>query len=134
MEEQFLTRAQILAGQYEYPEDFVNLLPTTHFWDRVQERAEGILNIPTVVKVTRDNIYSAKTRDGKRLHSVVIKLKYSDYRFIYLCFNPFDGGLKTAWFRETVKKIRDDRRVFMGRNSEQAIRAYRGKHQGKSDT
>jgi len=61
-----------------------------------------------MVRVTKENIHSGKTEDGKTLKSVVVRLKYSPTKYIFLVFNPFDGGLKTLWFRERRHK----RRVF----------------------
>ena len=103
-----LTRTQILQGNYRYPDELVRLKPTKHFLNRLSERGIGINCIPTVVRVTRDNIHSGKTLDGINLTSVVVRLKYTYNRYIFLCYNPFDGGLKTLWFREKVRN--EDRR------------------------
>lgn len=78
----------------------VKLIPTKHFISRLEERGLGLSVIPTMVRVTPSNIHSGKTEDGKVLKSVVVRLKYSDSKYIFLCFNPRDGGLKTLWFRE----------------------------------
>lgn len=99
-----LTRKQILAGNYLYPKELVKLYPTKHFTDRLEERGIGINCIPTLVRVTKDNIHSAKTEDGKQLNSVVVRLTYNSSKYIFLAFNPFDGGLKTMWFREKRRK------------------------------
>lgn len=97
---QELTRTQILKGSITYPSELVKLIPTKHFIARLEERGLGLDCIPTVVRVTKDNIHSGKTEDGKILNSVVVRLKYSTTKNIFLAFNPYDGGLKTLWFRE----------------------------------
>jgi len=99
-----LTRTQLLKGEYIYPEDLIYLKPTKHFVERLEQRGLGLECIPTMVRVTKDNVHSAKTDNGKELRSVVVRLKYSSTRYIFLCFNPFDGSLKTLWFRDKNKK------------------------------
>jgi len=98
-----LTRTQILQGTFMYPDDLIKLIPTKHFASRLEERGLGLTIVPTMVRVTPNNIHSGKTEDGKVLKSVVVRLKYSDSKYIFLAFNPFDGGLKTLWFRERGK-------------------------------
>lgn len=97
-----LTRTQILKGNYVYPNDLVKLRPTKHFLDRLEQRGIGVDCIPTLVRVTKDNIHSGKTEDGKELVSVVVRLKYTKYRYVFLAFNPFDGAIKTLWFKDKV--------------------------------
>lgn len=99
-----LTRTQILKGNFIYPTDLVKLYPTKHFINRLEERGLGLDCIPTLVRVTKDNIHSAKTEDGKKLNSVVVRLVYNTSKYIFLVINPFDGGLKTLWFRDKNKK------------------------------
>lgn len=99
-----LTRTQILKGNFIYPNELVKLYPTKHFIDRLEERGIGIDCIPTLVRVTKDNIHSAKTEDGKKLTSVVVRLNYNSNKFLFLAFSPIDGGLKTLWFRDKTKK------------------------------
>jgi len=99
-----LTRTQLLKGDYVYPNDLIRLKPTKHFIERLNERGIGIDCIPSLVRVTKDNVHSAKTDNGRELRSVVVRLKYSSTKYIFLCFNPFDGGLKTLWFRDKNKK------------------------------
>lgn len=94
-----LTRAQILKGDYVYPTDFVRLKQTTHFTERLEERGIGIDCIPTLVRITKNNIHSGEAK-GNRLTSVVVRIKYSSMRYMFICFNPKDGFLKTLWFRE----------------------------------
>lgn len=98
-----LTRTQILKGDYEYPDKMIMLKPTRHFLNRLEERGIGINCIPTMVRVTRNNIHSGKTEDGKRLYSVVVRLRYTSSRWVFICLNPFDGGAKTLWFQDIQK-------------------------------
>ena len=81
----------------------VNLIPTKHFIERSKERSLGLSSIPTKVRVTKKNIHSGKSEDGRNLASVVVKLNYSTRKYIFLAFNPNDGGLKTVWLRERRK-------------------------------
>lgn len=94
-----LTKSQILDMGLTYPSRLVKLIPTKHFTKRLEERGIGLTCIPEYVRVTKDNIHSGKTKDGKRLKSVAIRLNYSTVYDLYLSFNPFDGALKTMWFR-----------------------------------
>ena len=102
--EKELTKLEILEGNYIYPKDLVNLKPTKHVRERFLERGLEMDILPTVVRITEDNLYSGKTQDDKHLHSVVVRLFYSYSKDMYLCYNPFDGGLKTVWFRPTKRK------------------------------
>lgn len=95
-----LNRTQILEGAYEYPEDLIKLKYTNHVTGRLAQRGIGIECIPSLVRVTKDNVYCGKTEDNKTLCSVVVRLKYTSKRNLFLCFNPRDGGLKTLWFKE----------------------------------
>lgn len=72
-----------------------------------------------MVRVTKDNIHSGKTDDGKQLVSVVVRLNYNRTKFIFLAFNPYDGGLKTVWFRDKSKKHESK---VNDQDSEQAVR------------
>lgn len=60
--------------------------------------------IPTMVRITKDNIHSAKTEDKKHLHSVVVRIQYSSTRYLFLCYNPYDGALKSIWFTDKINK------------------------------
>lgn len=104
-----LTRTQLVKGDYYYPNDLIKLNPTKHFIERLEERGIGINCIPTLVRVTNDNIHSGKTKDGKKLNSVVIRLKYNSTKYLFLCFNPFDGFCKTLWFRDKQNKQNGNR-------------------------
>lgn len=95
-----LTKTQILARKIIYPSNLVKLVQTKHSIGRLEERGIGLDCIPTMVRITEDNLHSGKTKDGKRLASVVIKLRYNSRTNIFLAFNPYDGACKTLWFRE----------------------------------
>ncbi len=98
-----LTRRQLVEGNYVYPNSLIKLKPTKHFIERLEERGLGIDCIPTLVRVTKDNIHSGKTDNGRELRSVVVRLKYNSTKYIFLCFNPFDGAVKTLWFMDRNK-------------------------------
>lgn len=95
-----LNRTQILNKKFFYPKGLIKLSYTKHFLDRLFERRVGIECIPTLVRITENNIHSGKTRNGKSLSSVVIRLFYKRNLDMYICFNPFDGGAKTIWFEK----------------------------------
>jgi hypothetical protein len=99
-----LTRSQILTGKYYFPREMVNLIHTNHLEERMKERGIGLNILPTKVRVSEDNIHSAKTDDGVNLNSVVVRLKYSSTKFLFLCFNPIDGAVKTVWFRDKKRR------------------------------
>lgn len=114
-----LTRTQILQGNFDYPDTLVILKPTKHFLWRLGERGIGINCIPTLVRVTRDNIHSGKTEDGRTLNSVVVRLNYTYHKWLFLVINPYDGGLKTLWFREKKRRVSEDRRRRDGEETSQ---------------
>lgn len=93
-----LRRSQILAGDYVFPTGLITLKHTNHFKARLEERGMGLQCIPTVVRVSRNNIHSAKTDDNKHLKSVVIRLDYTSSKYLFLILNPFDGAVKSLWF------------------------------------
>ena len=93
-----LSRKEILKGDYTYPSDLVKLRFTNHFRNRLEERQLGLDCIPKLVRVTKDNIYSAKTVDNKTLSSVVVRLNYTSSRYLLIAFNPNDGAAKSMWF------------------------------------
>lgn len=95
-----LTRTQLMSGKYSYPNDLIKLYPTKHFMDRLDERGIGLDCIPSLVRVTKDNIHSGKTNEKDELVSVVVRLNYSSTKYVFLVINPLDGALKTLWFRE----------------------------------
>ena len=111
-----LTRTEILKGKYFYPTNLVKLKTTKHFVDRLKERGIGINCIPTKVRVTENNIYCGDA-EGNLIVSVVVRLNYSSSKFIFLCFNPIDGALKTVWFREKRKKDDNRRREICNKDS-----------------
>lgn len=115
----YLTRTEILRNKYKYPSDFVNLIYTNHFKERLSERGLGLECIPKIVRVTENNIHSGKTNDEVHLCSVVVRLEYSTSKYLFIAFNPFDGGCKTLWFR---KRKRDHGNTTRNRRSfEQTI-------------
>lgn len=97
---QELTRTQILEGNYTHPTDHVKLIPTKCFMNRLEEKGLELDCIPTLLKVTKENIHSGKTEDGETLKSVVVRIKYSSRHYMFLCLNPYDGAVKTLWFRK----------------------------------
>lgn len=94
-----LTRKKILEGDYKYPQELVKLVKTVHFRERLEERGIGLECFPSMVRVTKKNIHSAKTDDGEHLISVVVRLDYTSSKYIFICFNPYDGYCKTVWFQ-----------------------------------
>lgn len=101
-----LTRQEILQGKYLYPEDFIPLRSTHHFEQRLKERSLSLECIPTQVRITRNNIHSAKSKDGQKLSSVVVRIDYNSYKNLFLVFSPWDGALKSLWFKEKAGYVR----------------------------
>lgn len=99
-----LTRKQILNGSFVYPSELVKIRMTKHCIERLEQRGVGLECIPSLIRVTRDNIHSGKTENGVDLSSVVVRLDYTSSKFIFLALNPKDGGVKTLWFRDKNKK------------------------------
>lgn len=95
-----LTRQQILGGNFRYPQDLISLKVTKHFSQRLEERGVGLECIPTLVRITKDNVHCAKSKDGVRLSSVVVRLEYTKTKHLFLAFSPWDGALKSLWFKE----------------------------------
>lgn len=110
-----LTRTEILNGNYSYPSDLVRLKTTNHFMERLEERGIGVDCIPKIVRVTKDNIYCGDA-EGNELVNVVVRLKYTSSRYVFLCFNPRDGVLRTIWFKDKRNGPRNT-----GQDSKQAV-------------
>jgi len=110
-----------LNGNYVYPSELVKLKTTKHFVDRLEQRGIGVDCIPTVVRVTKDNIYCGEA-EGKDFVNVVIRLKYNNHRYVFLCFNPQDGALKTLWFRDKKNGYDNRGRQNPDQNSGQTVR------------
>lgn len=113
----WLTKQDVVKGKYHYPKTDINLIPTKHVLLRMKQRGLDPSKIPNTVNVNIDNIHSAKTYDGICLQSVVIKIKFDDKRYLFLCFNPNDGGLKTTWFRSKERVEYENRRNTNDRSS-----------------
>lgn len=99
-----LSREEILEGGYTIPDHFISLTQTEHVKDRIKERGGGIVFIPTKVKVTRENIYSAETADNITLDSVVVRLRYTKTKNLFMCIDPVSNALKTIWFKDRWKQ------------------------------
>lgn len=125
-----ISRTELVNGNFVFPSEMVKLVPTKHFIDRLEERGIGLDCIPTIVRVTKDNLHSAKTEDGKILYSVVVRLKYSSTKYIFLAFNPIDGALKTLWFKD---RYGNRGRIDTG-DSGQAVRDNRSEENVRRDT
>jgi hypothetical protein len=107
-----LCRSELLGGAYQWPGHWIQLRWSAHARKAIEERGLAQNSIPTVVRISKDNIYSGRTEDGKTLNSVVIGLKYSYRRFLFLALDPVTGTLKTLWFRNEQ---------FRGRNRQSAV-------------
>lgn len=107
-----LTRQQILASNYRYPSHLISLKPTKHFLKRTQERVRGFNCVPTMVRITKDNIYCATLSKNRRSFStVVVRLKYTNTSYIFVCFNPYNGYVKTIWFEDSTRRNENRRQI-----------------------
>ena len=94
-----LSRGEVLKGNYKFPLELVRLKPSLHFKKSLENRGLELDCIPSMVRVSRDNIHSAKTIDNIHLTSVVIRLSYTSCKYMFICLNPYDGAGKTIWFK-----------------------------------
>lgn len=99
-----LNRTQIVKGNFEWPKEEIMIKPTKHFLSQLKCRFIKNDLIPKKIKVEKGNIHSGKSKDGKRLNSVVVRCDYSDKEHLYICFNPYDGGGKSIWIKAKNEK------------------------------
>ena len=98
-------RSQILNSDIKFETDFINLVYSFHANQRLEERLNGNLLLkPTIVKVTKNNIYCGATNDGETLYEVVIRLRYKPSEWCFLAILPHTGFVKTVYFRPLTKK------------------------------
>lgn len=99
-----LTRQQIINGNYRYPKHLIELNYSKHFKDRFSERGLSLDYVPSLVRITPNNIHSGKVCDcnKNRLTSVVIRIPYNGKKFMFLAMS-LDGTVKTIWFNGSRK-------------------------------
>jgi len=99
-----LTRTKIINGDFAWPEKDIMIKPSRHYIEQLNCRLINRDSIPRKIRVTKDNIHSAKCKDGKRLTSVVVRVEYNEYKHLYICLNPYDGAGKSLWVKRKDEK------------------------------
>jgi len=93
-----LTRKEILAGGYKWREGLIPLSLSLHAKRRIEERVDGEFPIvPKICRITKENICSGRTKDGKHLSSVKIRLDYKKDKWMFLVICPGSGIVKTLF-------------------------------------
>lgn len=106
-----ISKEDFLKGNFRYPKSFIELKKSKHFYKRLVERGMFLDFIPSFVRITKDNVYSAKIINDKKICSITLTIKYSDNKNIYISLNPYTGLAKTIWFRRYGKRtIKKDNR------------------------
>lgn len=87
-----LTRKEIIDGGFRWREGLIKLSLSKHAKRRTEERVEGEFPIiPTVCRITKGNICSGRTKDGKTLNSVKVRLEYKRDKWMFLVICPWSG-------------------------------------------
>lgn len=92
-----LTRKEII-NNWKWREGMIPLLLSNHAKRRVEERMLGeFIIVPTVCRITKNNICSGRTLDGKKLSNIKIRLEYTKDKWLYLVICPGNGVVKTLY-------------------------------------
>lgn len=92
-----ISRKEVLKA-YKWREGLIPLSLSNHALRRIEERVDGEFPIiPTVVRITRNNICSGRSKDGKKLTSVKLRLDYKRDKWMYLVICPNSGVVKTLY-------------------------------------
>jgi len=84
--------------KFRWREGLISLQLSKHCLRRIEERVDGEFPIvPTMVRITKDNICSGRSQDGKKLSSVKIRLDYKRDKWMFLVICPFSGVVKTLY-------------------------------------
>lgn len=100
-----ISKEDFLKGNFRYPKSFIKLKQTRHFYKRLVERGMFLDFIPSFVRITKDNIYSAKIINDKKIYSITLTIKSGNNKNIYISLNPYSGFAKTIWFKRYGKRI-----------------------------
>ena len=106
-----LSRKEILNGGYKWREGLITLKLSKHAQRRVEERILGeLVIVPSICRITKENICSGRSKDGKSLTSVKIRLDYKKDQWMYLVICPWTGIVKTLYINyKNAKKEREAR-------------------------
>lgn len=105
-----LTRKEIIDG-YKWREGLIPLRLSKHAQRRIEERILGeFVIVPSICRITEGNICSGRSKDGKSLSSVKIRLDYKKDQWMYLVICPWTGVVKTLYINyKNAKKEREAR-------------------------
>jgi len=114
-----LSRKEVIDG-YKWREGLIPLVLSKHAQRRIEERVEGeFIIVPTVVRITKQNICSGRSKDGKKLSSVKIRLDYKNDKWMFLVVCPNSGVVKTLYIN------------YKDAKKEQAARQRQGIEEGE---
>lgn len=106
-----LSRKEILNGGYKWREGLITLKLSKHAQRRVEERILGeLVIVPSMCRITKENLCSGRSGDGKSLTSVKIRLNYKKDQWMFLVICPWTGVVKTLYINyKNAKKEREAR-------------------------
>ena len=93
--------------KFRWREGLIPLSLSKHAQRRIEERVDGEFPIvPTMCRITRENICSGRSKDGQRLSSVKIRLDYKKDKWMFLVICPSSGVVKTLYinFKDAKKE------------------------------
>ncbi len=116
-----LNRKEVLEGGYEYRTGLIPLILSKHAIRRIAERIDGeFIIVPSVARITKENICSGRTKDGKFLTNIKIRLDYKRDKWMYLVICPSSGVVKTLYINYKDAKKENEARERQGIEEEQA--------------
>lgn len=87
-----------VVERFKWREGLIPLSLSNHAQRRVKERMLGeFIIVPTMCRITKENICSGRSKDGKHLSSVKIRLEYKKDMWLYLVVCPGSGVVKTLF-------------------------------------
>ena len=87
-----------VISNFKWRKGLIPLRLSNHAKRRVEERILGeFVIVPTVCRITENNICSGRSKDGKKLISVKIRLEYTKDKWLYLVVCPDSGVVKTLF-------------------------------------
>lgn len=90
-------RREVISN-FKWRKGLIPLRLSNHAKRRVEERILGeFVIVPTVCRITENNICSGRSKDGKKLISVKIRLEYTKDKWLYLVVCPDSGVVKTLF-------------------------------------
>lgn len=90
-------RKEIIEG-FKWREGLIPLRLSLHAKRRIGERMLGeFVIVPTMCRITPKNVCSGRSKDGKRLLSIKVRLEYTRDKWLFLVICPDSGVVKTLY-------------------------------------